>query len=55
MFQSAEVYTMVKKDLDEIGSAVKCEASHVFSTTSNVIGKTLKVRLHSNNIKQSTY
>ncbi|XP_037874006.1 BSD domain-containing protein 1-B [Bombyx mori] len=41
--KSAEVYTMVKKDLDEIGSAVKCEASHVFSTTSNVIGKTLKL------------
>ncbi|KAJ0171497.1 hypothetical protein K1T71_013047 [Dendrolimus kikuchii] len=41
--KSAEVYTMVKKDLDEIGSAVKSEASHVFSTTSNVIGKTLKL------------
>lgn len=42
-FQSAEVYTMVKKDLDEIGTAVKSEASHVFSTTSTVIGKTFKV------------
>ena len=41
--QSAEVYTMVKKDLNEIGTAVKSEASHVFSSTSNVIGKTLKV------------
>lgn len=41
--KSAEVYTMVKKDLDEIGSAVKSEASHVFSTTSNVIGKTFKL------------
>ncbi|XP_045455599.1 BSD domain-containing protein 1-like [Melitaea cinxia] len=41
--KSAEVYTMVKKDLDEIGTAVKCEASHVFSSTSNVIGKTLKL------------
>ncbi|CAH2231920.1 BSD domain-containing protein 1-like [Pararge aegeria] len=41
--KSAEVYTMVKKDLDEIGSAVKSEASHVFSSTSNVIGKTLKL------------
>ncbi|CAH0759921.1 unnamed protein product [Diatraea saccharalis] len=41
--KSAEVYTMVKKDLDEIGSAVKSEATHVFSTTSNVIGKTLKL------------
>ncbi|CAB3229713.1 unnamed protein product [Arctia plantaginis] len=34
---------MVKKDLDEIGTAVKSEASHVFSSTSNVIGKTLKL------------
>lgn len=41
--KSAEVYTMVKKDLDEIGTAVKSEASHVFSTTSTVIGKTLKL------------
>ncbi|KAM3961342.1 BSD domain-containing protein 1 [Aphomia sociella] len=41
--KSAEVYTMVKKDLDEIGSAVKSEANHVFSTTSNVIGKTFKL------------
>ncbi|CAH0717853.1 unnamed protein product, partial [Brenthis ino] len=41
--KSAEVYTMVKKDLDEIGTAVKSEASHVFSSTSNVIGKTLKL------------
>ncbi|RVE45697.1 hypothetical protein evm_009667 [Chilo suppressalis] len=41
--KSAEVYSMVKKDLDEIGSAVKSEATHVFSTTSNVIGKTLKL------------
>lgn len=41
--KSAEVYSMVKKDLDEIGTAVKCEANHVFSTTSNVIGKTLKL------------
>ncbi|GBP65848.1 BSD domain-containing protein 1 [Eumeta japonica] len=41
--KSAEVYSMVKKDLDEIGTAVKCEASHVFNTTSNVIGKTLKL------------
>uniref|UniRef100_A0A2A4K9W8 BSD domain-containing protein n=1 Tax=Heliothis virescens TaxID=7102 RepID=A0A2A4K9W8_HELVI len=41
--KSAEVYTMVKKDLDEIGTAVKSEASHVFSTTSTVIGKTFKL------------
>ncbi|XP_050356183.1 BSD domain-containing protein 1-like [Nymphalis io] len=41
--KSAEVYTMVKKDLDEIGTAVKSEASHVFSSTSNVIGKTFKL------------
>lgn len=41
--KSAEVYTMVKKDLDEIGSAVKSEASHVFSSTSNVVSKTLKL------------
>ncbi|XP_023949376.2 BSD domain-containing protein 1 [Bicyclus anynana] len=41
--KSAEVYTMVKKDLAEIGSTVKSEASHVFSTTSDVIGKTLKL------------
>ncbi|XP_060807188.1 BSD domain-containing protein 1 isoform X2 [Amyelois transitella] len=41
--KSAEVYSMVKKDLDEIGSAVKSEATHVFSTTSSVIGKTLKL------------
>ncbi|XP_028156178.1 BSD domain-containing protein 1-like isoform X2 [Ostrinia nubilalis] len=41
--KSAEVYSMVKKDLDEIGSAVKSEATHVFSTTSNVIGKTFKL------------
>ncbi|XP_053618214.1 BSD domain-containing protein 1-like isoform X2 [Plodia interpunctella] len=41
--KSAEVYSMVRKDLDEIGSAVKSEATHVFSTTSNVIGKTLKL------------
>ncbi|CAG5055057.1 unnamed protein product [Parnassius apollo] len=41
--KSAEVYTMVKKDLDEIGTAVKCEASHVFSSTSNVLGKTFKL------------
>ncbi|KPJ04160.1 PREDICTED: BSD domain-containing protein 1-like isoform X2 [Papilio xuthus] len=40
--KSAEVYSMVKKDLDEIGTAVKCEASHVFSTTSNALGKTFK-------------
>lgn len=41
--KSAEVYSMVKKDLDEIGSAVKSEASHVFSTTSTALGKTLKL------------
>ncbi|CAK1543443.1 unnamed protein product [Leptosia nina] len=41
--KSAEVYSMVKKDLDEIGSAVKSEASHVFNSTSTVIGKTLKL------------
>ncbi|CAG9570721.1 unnamed protein product [Danaus chrysippus] len=41
--KSAEVYSMVKKDLDEIGTAVKSEASHVFTSTSNVIGKTLKL------------
>ncbi|KPJ07702.1 BSD domain-containing protein 1, partial [Papilio machaon] len=41
--KSAEVYSMVKKDLDEIGTAVKCEASHVFSSTSNALGKTFKV------------
>ncbi|KAL0811955.1 hypothetical protein ABMA28_009354 [Loxostege sticticalis] len=41
--KSAEVYSMVKKDLDEIGSAVKSEATHVFSTTSTVIGKTFKL------------
>ncbi|KAJ2941332.1 hypothetical protein O0L34_g3532 [Tuta absoluta] len=41
--KSAEVYSMVRKDLDEIGSAVKSEANHVFSTTSTVIGKTLKL------------
>ncbi|XP_072947907.1 BSD domain-containing protein 1-like isoform X2 [Epargyreus clarus] len=41
--KSAEVYSMVKKDLDEIGTAVKSEASHVLSSTSNVIGKTLKL------------
>ncbi|CAH2057248.1 unnamed protein product, partial [Iphiclides podalirius] len=41
--KSAEVYSMVKKDLDEIGTAVKCEASHVFSSTSNVLGKTFKL------------
>ncbi|CAK1591170.1 unnamed protein product [Parnassius mnemosyne] len=41
--KSAEVYTMVKKDLDEIGTAVKCEASHVFSSTSNALGKTFKL------------
>lgn len=46
LLQSAEVYTMVKKDLDEIGTAVKSEASHVFSTTSNAIGKTFKVPTH---------
>ncbi|XP_045540454.1 BSD domain-containing protein 1 [Papilio machaon] len=40
--KSAEVYSMVKKDLDEIGTAVKCEASHVFSSTSNALGKTFK-------------
>ncbi|XP_073962430.1 BSD domain-containing protein 1-like isoform X2 [Choristoneura fumiferana] len=41
--KSAEVYSMVKKDLDEIGTAVKSEASHVFTSTSTVIGKTLKL------------
>ncbi|XP_049880053.1 BSD domain-containing protein 1-A-like isoform X2 [Pectinophora gossypiella] len=41
--KSAEVYSMVRKDLDEIGSAMKSEATHVFSTTSNVIGKTFKL------------
>ncbi|XP_026332760.1 BSD domain-containing protein 1-like isoform X2 [Hyposmocoma kahamanoa] len=41
--KSAEVYSMVKKDLDEIGTAVKSEASHVFSTTSNVMSKTFKL------------
>ncbi|XP_013145720.1 PREDICTED: BSD domain-containing protein 1-like isoform X2 [Papilio polytes] len=40
--KSAEVYSMVKKDLDEIGTAVKCEASHVISSTSNALGKTFK-------------
>lgn len=43
LLQSAEVYSMVKKDLDEIGSAVKSEASHVLNSTSTAIGKTLKV------------
>ncbi|XP_068624971.1 BSD domain-containing protein 1-like isoform X2 [Battus philenor] len=41
--KSAEVYSMVKKDLDEIGTAVKCEASHVFSSTSSALGKTFKL------------
>lgn len=41
--KSAEVYSMVKKDLDEIGTAVKSEASHVYNTTSTVLGKTLKL------------
>ncbi|VVC98927.1 BSD domain-containing protein 1-A-like [Leptidea sinapis] len=41
--KSVEVYSMVKKDLDEIGTAVKSEASHVFNSTSTVIGKTLKL------------
>ncbi|XP_041972022.1 BSD domain-containing protein 1-like isoform X2 [Aricia agestis] len=41
--KSAEVYSMVKKDLDEIGTAVRSEASHVINSTSNAIGKTLKL------------
>ncbi|CAG4939454.1 BSD domain-containing protein 1-B-like isoform X1 [Colias croceus] len=41
--KSVEVYSMVKKDLDEIGTAVKSEASHVFNSTSTVIGNTFKL------------
>ncbi|CAH3949099.1 BSD domain-containing protein 1-like [Pieris brassicae] len=41
--KSAEVYTMVKKDLAEIGTAVKSEASHVFNSTSTAIGETWKM------------
>ncbi|KAG7300936.1 hypothetical protein JYU34_015287 [Plutella xylostella] len=41
--KSAEVYTMVRKDLDELGCAVRSEATHVLTSTSSAIGKTLKL------------
>ncbi|XP_077283831.1 uncharacterized protein LOC143909626 isoform X2 [Arctopsyche grandis] len=41
--KSVEVLGMVKKDLDELSTAVKSEASHVINTTSSAIGKTFKL------------
>ncbi|KAL4716501.1 hypothetical protein ACJJTC_015929 [Scirpophaga incertulas] len=54
--KSAEVYTMVKKDLNEFGCAVKSEATHVFSATSSVIRKTLEMDMSeqpTNSMKKS--
>lgn len=43
MFQSAEVLEFVKRDLDELSSTVKNEASQVVNSTTSVLKEQLSV------------
>lgn len=44
LLQSAEVLEFVKKDLDELSTTVKTEATNVVQQTTQVFKETLQVR-----------